>query len=88
MDGGHHVHFDVEDTASHSNDINIKQRMNGLIDIHIGFLQIFHKYNISVKLPSNYMPLISNFVPRIPETPRLFGRYGLYFVQLLLNVPC
>ena len=75
MDCEHHVHFDVEETASHSNDINIKQRINGSIDIHIGFLQIYHKYNISVNLPSNYIPLISNFVPRIPETPRLFGRY-------------
>ena len=67
------VHFQEQDIDRHVNDIAVKQT-NEKIDIHVGFLQVFHKYEITVDIPLSYLPKSETFVPIVPEIPQPFGR--------------
>ena len=69
----HGVHFQEKDLDRHVNDIAVKQS-NEKIDIHVGFLQVFHKYEITVDIPLSYLPKSETFVPIVPEIPQPFGR--------------
>ena len=81
----HHVHFNSNDIENHSNDITVKKGANaGSIDIHLGFLQVFHKYEVTVSIPISYLPKSSKFLPHIPEMPQSFGRL-VQTVKLLKN---
>ena len=52
MASSEHVHFEVdEDEPGHSNDVVIKEAGSGRIDVHLGFLQVFHVYHIQFTVP-------------------------------------
>ena len=72
----HHVHFDDNDIVCHSNDVTVKQGVRGSIDIHVGFLQVFHKYEVTVAIPLSYVPNASakSLSPYVPDIPQPFGR--------------
>lgn len=63
----HHVHFEAADVVSHDNSMIIKQPEEGKIDIHVGFLQVLHKYEIVAKVPSAFLPNADKIVPS-PDT--------------------
>jgi hypothetical protein len=50
----HHVHFVIQDTFEHSNNI-VYQRHGSKLDVHLGFLQINHKYQIKLELDESLL---------------------------------
>ena len=66
------VHFQETDN-DHFNNVAVKQT-NGKIDVHVGFLQVFHKYEVTVSIPLSYLPKSETFIPVVPEIPQSFGR--------------
>ena len=73
QDEKHHVHFEASDELSHENKITVKQIDEGRIDIHVGFLQVFHKYEVIVPVPAIFLPNSDNIKPQ--ESTNLFIRY-------------
>ena len=71
MDQQAHVHFEQEDVVSHENKINVKQSKPGCIDVHVGFLQIYHKYEIEFMIPGDYLPKSNNVVPEVTDVPSI-----------------
>ena len=69
----HHVHFEASDELTHDNNIAVKQIGVGKIDIHVGFLQVMHKYEVIVSIPTVFLPNSENIQPE--ESTNLFARY-------------
>ena len=69
----HHVHFEASDELTHDNNIVVKQIGVGKIDIHVGFLQVMHKYEVIVSIPTVFLPNSENIQPE--ESTNLFARY-------------
>ena len=70
-----HVHFEASDELTHDNNIAVKQIDVGKIDIHVGFLQVMHKYEVIVPIPTVFLPNSENIKPG--ENTNLFARYLL-----------
>ncbi|CAM1296725.1 Uncharacterised protein g1623 [Pycnogonum litorale] len=52
-----HVHFDENtDGFTHDSEIIVKQGRHNVIEVHVGFLQLNHKYTIAFFLPSVLIP--------------------------------
>ena len=49
-----HVHFEVADQVK-TNQVVIKQKQKNCLEIQLGFLQIYHMYEILVKAPSSIL---------------------------------
>ena len=69
----HKVHFEASDELTHDNNIAVKQIDVGKIDIHVGFLQVMHKYEVIVSIPTVFLPNSENIKPE--ESTNLFARY-------------
>lgn len=65
-----HVHFEAADVLAHDNNIIVKQPKTGKIDIHAGFLQILHKYQIIVPIPDAFLPQ-SQIKPQDSDVPSM-----------------
>ena len=46
-----HVHFKTEDVMKHESQIQVMEVDKGSRDVHLGFLQIHHVYDITFALP-------------------------------------
>jgi hypothetical protein len=70
-DAEHRVHFGIEDASSaHENNIIIKT--DGCkIDIYLGFLQIYHKYEVQLTIAASALPVSSQLIPQLPDPPSL-----------------
>ena len=67
-----HVHFEQDDVVEHQNKIAVKQSSKpGQIDVHVGFLQIYHQYEIQVPISSDFLPKSENVVPEDTDTPSI-----------------
>lgn len=53
-DEEHHVHFVIQDSFEHTNDI-VFQRHGRKLEVHLGFLQINHKYQIEMSLSDSLL---------------------------------
>lgn len=56
-DDDHHVHFDaIKDDfeSDHSNPV-IQKGQHGKINIHLGFLQVKHRYRIELNIPAEFL---------------------------------
>jgi len=45
-ESGHRVHFPDEQTRLHDSEIVVQSSGDNRIDVHLGFLQIHHRYNV------------------------------------------
>jgi len=70
-DSQHRVHFEQDDVVEHQNKMVVKQSKPGQIDVHVGFLQIYHKYVITVPILSDFLPKSDNVVPELTDTPSI-----------------
>ena len=73
----HHVHFEASDELAHDNNIVVKRIDVGKIDIHVGFLQVMHKYEVIVPIPTVFLPNSESIRPG--ENTNLFARYQVMF---------
>ncbi len=79
----HHVHFDEDEMdhdQEHNNDIVVKSASGSnssdrIVEVHLGFLQVQHKYEVIVKLSKEHLPKSDNIAPVIPEVPNINCRY-------------
>ena len=81
-----HVHFEASDELTHDNNIAVKQIDVGKIDIHVGFLQVMHKYEIIVPIPTVFLPNSENIKPE--ESTNLFARYQVIAQKVLKSSEC
>lgn len=70
-----HVHFEAADVVAHDNSIIVQQPEEGRIDIHVGFLQVLHKYEVNVTIPAAFLPHSEKIIPQELEIPNLIVRY-------------
>ncbi|KAG7200594.1 hypothetical protein KM043_001153 [Ampulex compressa] len=52
-DKEHHVHFSGGSGLGKDNNIMIQPQRHGHIDVHLGFLQLHHRYHIEFSIPWN-----------------------------------
>lgn len=52
-DKEHHVHFSGAGSLGRDNDIMIQPQRHGHVDVHLGFLQRYHRYHVEFSLPWN-----------------------------------
>lgn len=79
----HHVHFEAADVLSHDNSMIIKQPEEGKIDIHVGFLQVLHKYEVVASVPSAFLPNSEKIVPSTDtQLSNLFVRYHTFYILI------
>ncbi|KAF7381555.1 hypothetical protein HZH68_015332 [Vespula germanica] len=52
-DKEHHVHFSGASGLGKDNNIMIQPQRHGHIDVHLGFLQLHHRYHVEFSLPWN-----------------------------------
>ncbi|KAL0114707.1 hypothetical protein PUN28_011781 [Cardiocondyla obscurior] len=52
-DKEHHVHFSGGSGLGKDNNIMIQPQRHGHIDVHLGFLQLYHRYHIEFSVPWN-----------------------------------
>jgi len=75
---GRGVHFEVD--GGHQNNIVVKQGNKSndsslhQIDIHVGFLQVLHKYEVVVPIPKSFLPNSREIVPIENQMPNLLFR--------------
>ncbi|KAL8563611.1 hypothetical protein ACOMHN_024712 [Nucella lapillus] len=46
-----HVHFNAEDVSTHESEIVVLEEEEGIMEVHLGFLKIFHIYEVTFDLP-------------------------------------
>lgn len=51
-----HVHFRTDQLAAHESDILVDRQTNDILDVHLGFLQVRHVYDISFVIPCEIGP--------------------------------
>ena len=69
MEHDHKVHFEAtEEDGGHQNNIIVKQSKEK-IDIHVGFLQVFHKYQVQVQIPNSFLPKSEKISPKETQIP-------------------
>ena len=66
-----HVHFEQDDVVEHQNKMLVKQSKPGQVDVHVGFLQIHHQYEIQVPISSDFLPKSDNVVPELTDIPSI-----------------
>ncbi|XP_015513896.1 adipose-secreted signaling protein [Neodiprion pinetum] len=49
----HHVHFGGGSGVGKDNNIMIYPQRHGHLDVHLGFLQLYHKYHVEFSVPWN-----------------------------------
>ncbi|CRK97979.1 CLUMA_CG011351, isoform A [Clunio marinus] len=69
----HHVHFDsIKDDFESDHSNPVIQKAQGKINIHLGFLQVKHRYRIELKIPADILSefIVNNhkLVLRLDET--------------------
>ncbi|CAK9824342.1 UPF0687 protein C20orf27 homolog [Anthophora retusa] len=52
-DKEHHVHFSGGSGLGKDNNIMIQPQRHGQIDVHLGFLQLYHRYHVEFSIPWN-----------------------------------
>ena len=82
----HKVHFEASDELTHDNNIAVKQIDVGKIDIHVGFLQVMHKYEVIVPIPTVFLPNSEDIQPE--ESTNLFARYQVIAQKVLKSSEC
>ena len=74
MAAAEHVHFEDTDETEHSNDILVKTSSAGsgrpAFEIHLGFLQVFHVYQVQFTVPVQVGPAVVVTVKQ-PPVPNL-----------------
>ncbi|XP_069139694.1 adipose-secreted signaling protein-like [Argopecten irradians] len=45
-----HVHFEAEQVKAHNLEIQLKYVNDGLIEVHLGFLQMYHHYTVKFSI--------------------------------------
>ena len=66
-----HVHFEQDDVVEHQNKMLVKQSKPDQVDVHVGFLQIHHQYEIQVPISSDFLPKSDNVVPELTDIPSI-----------------
>lgn len=54
-----HVHFKTEEVVAHDSKIQVEQPEDGIREVHLGFLQIFHVYEITFTIKDQLGPSVT-----------------------------
>ncbi|XP_014608624.1 PREDICTED: uncharacterized protein LOC106789167 isoform X1 [Polistes canadensis] len=64
-DKEHHVHFSGASGLGKDNNIMIQPQRHGHIDVHLGFLQLHHRYHLEFSIPWNICVHGELFAPAV-----------------------
>ncbi|XP_043488475.1 uncharacterized protein LOC122515257 isoform X1 [Polistes fuscatus] len=64
-DKEHHVHFSGASGLGKDNNIMIQPQRHGHIDVHLGFLQLHHRYHVEFSIPWNICVHGELFAPAV-----------------------